>query len=85
MEIEIAEIITKHKLPILRSDDLDYDKELKTVFEIWRGAKKLSIYFYETETTLLRVWGPHIHDEMSEHDLTKATDVQSHIEWLIGG
>ena len=84
MEIEIAEIFAKHKISVFKSDEIEGEKDLKTLFEIWHGDKKLSIYFYPTETTILRIWGPHINDEMSEHLIAKAEDVQQHIKWLMG-
>jgi len=58
-----------------------HDLEYKTIIEVWCGKRKITIYCGET-ILLLRVWGPHIHDEMSEHNVGGLDEMTSHIEWL---
>lgn len=62
-----------------------YGTHANTVIEAWHKKRKITIYFYRDYATLLRVWGPHIWNEMSEHKIESADDAISHIDWLIGG
>ncbi len=59
-----------------------YDYGYDTMIESWKGKKKITIYC-GNPSLLLRVWGPNIHNEMSEHILNELDDLSDHIDWLI--
>lgn len=48
--------------------------------EMWHGQRKITIY----KDTVIRVWGVHIEDEMSDSPRT-AQSVQAAFEWLVNG
>ena len=47
------------------------------VLEVWRGDRKVTVY----EDTVLRIWGTHMEDEMSDAPRTMES-VQSAFDWL---
>ncbi len=89
---EIKKLLKDRGIESLVTPDIDEadEEDLTGMIEVWHKKRKMTIYFYEDcHATqfglLLRVWGPHIHDEMSEHKIESADDAIKHIDWLIGG
>jgi murein L,D-transpeptidase YcbB/YkuD len=79
---KIEQALKDQNLVFIRANSPEWESPPYILFEIWCKERKLSIYFESKEITLLRVWGVHIDDEMSEHVLNKSEDIQQHIAWL---
>ncbi len=58
-------------------------QEGEVVFEWWKGVRKLTFYFQESEVVYLRVWGPNMHSEMVDGVLDKDDTFDSLLTWLV--
>jgi hypothetical protein len=54
----------------------------EVVFEWWRGAKKVTLYFGDGAPEFLRVWGTNIETEMDSGELTEGWSLTSLFHWL---
>lgn len=54
------------------------------VFEWWNKTRKISVWFEAdaSEDIILCVWGPNIHDNMSEHPTSKES-ADKCFEWMM--
>jgi hypothetical protein len=52
------------------------------VFEWWYDAKKVTVYFYETNAEFIRVWGADIDNEMEEGVAETNDQIEFLWQWL---
>ena len=77
----LASLATSHRW---RSPHVSGSEQGEVSFEWWRDDRKLTMYFGDDTINVIKVWGPHIHDEMEEVDLHDAADFGPLWAWLHG-
>jgi hypothetical protein len=78
----LAVVTALHRLP-WKPPHVSFDEDSQVLLEWWVGRRKLTIHIGETETTFLRVWGPHIFEEMDEGEVSQPLDVVAPWRWLL--
>ena len=54
----------------------------EVAFEWWRGSRKVTLYFGEEAPEFLKVWGPHIQDDMESGNLDSTDTFRALWVWL---
>jgi hypothetical protein len=54
----------------------------EVTFEWWRGARKITVYFGEGAPEYVKVWGPHIIDQMESSKLKSSDAFRALWLWL---
>lgn len=76
-------LMSSMDLPSWHQPRISASPEEEVVFEWWAGKRKISVYFGDEETVLLRVWGPNICEDMLEHPPEDISSVIRSWGWLI--
>jgi hypothetical protein len=74
---EEAESVSPWILPNVTSGDAG-----EVTLEWWSESKKLTLYIANSAIQVIRVWGPDIELEMTDHELRKASEFRDHWRWL---
>jgi hypothetical protein len=77
----LASRVTPHRW---RSPHVSASEQGEVSFEWWRDERKLTMYFGDDTIKVIKVWGPHIHDEMEEVDLHDPVNFSPLWAWLHG-
>jgi hypothetical protein len=67
-----------------RSPHVSASERGEISFEWWEGTRKLTMYFGDANVEVIKVWGPHIDNDMEEVDLVEAADFGPLWSWLHG-
>jgi len=54
----------------------------ETIFEWWRGSRKVTVYFTEKSIEFIKVWGPDIDSGMEEGMIETHEQAKELLEWL---
>jgi hypothetical protein len=79
-------IIELRKMVSLRkywwSEPLVNISDSELIFEWWRGAKKITVYFSETNAEFIKVWGADIDNEMEEGIAETNDQIEDLWKWI---
>ena len=65
-----------------RTPHMSVSERGEVTFEWWRGDRKVTLYFSERAPEFVKVWGPHIFDQMESGDMLSSDSFAAIWLWL---